>query len=158
MKAVFPGPSTVKIEFYDYDMIGSDELIGSATIDLEDRYFDKRWRNDAEHPIEKRSIRKDALSGEKGMVKLWVEVDNFADVERIKRPLQDISPIPDMNFELRIVVWQADEVPLTDPEGLGDIFVRASFPSLGLYSNTDTHWRSQGFVKFVLYRHLSTGA
>lgn len=33
-----------QIEVMDYDDIGRDELIGSTTIDLEDRWFDTRWQ------------------------------------------------------------------------------------------------------------------
>lgn len=132
-KAVFPGASTLKIDFVDYDPIGSDEVVGSTWIDLEDRFFDKKWRNDIEHPIEKRDIKKSALASSRGTVKLWVEIDRLDESERIKRPLQDISPIPDQNFEFRVIIWEANDVPITDPEGLGDIFVRVTFPSLSSY-------------------------
>ena len=35
--------SMLTVEVYDYDFFGSDDLIGSTRVDLEDRWFDKRW-------------------------------------------------------------------------------------------------------------------
>lgn len=38
-EATFPGCSPLLIDLYDHDDIFGDDLIGSTTIDLEDRYF-----------------------------------------------------------------------------------------------------------------------
>jgi len=35
-------------------MIESDKLIGTTYIDLEDRWFSKKWKSAIEHPIETR--------------------------------------------------------------------------------------------------------
>lgn len=129
-KAVFPGPSMLKIEFWDYDPIGGDEFIGSTEMDLETRFFDKKWSTTVEHPIENRKISKNELTRSAGSVKLWVEIDRVSDSLRMQRPLLDISPVPPMNFEFRVIVWEANNVPLLDPEGLGDIYISCAFPSL----------------------------
>ena len=42
--AELPGTSQLVVEVMDKDLIGSDDLIGKTTIDLEDRWFDKRWQ------------------------------------------------------------------------------------------------------------------
>ena len=42
--AELPGTSQLIVDVMDKDTIGSDDLIGSTTIDLEDRWFDKRWQ------------------------------------------------------------------------------------------------------------------
>ena len=42
MDAELPGASQLKIDVYDKDTIGYDDLIGSTIIDLEDRWFDNR--------------------------------------------------------------------------------------------------------------------
>ena len=153
-KTSIPGASVLKIKFFDYDPVGFDDYIGVTQLDLEDRYFDRRWRDLREVPIEKRDIRENCLGALKGTVKLWVEIDRVDDKARIQRPLRDISPVPARNFELRVVVWEARDVPIDDPEGLGDIYVKCTFPSLGkplspdMSADTDTHWRSLGFASF----------
>lgn len=38
------GISQLKVQVYDKDLIGSDDLIGATVIDLEDRWFDARWQ------------------------------------------------------------------------------------------------------------------
>ena len=44
MDAELPGTSQLIIDVMDKDTIGSDDLIGSTIIDLEDRWFDQRWQ------------------------------------------------------------------------------------------------------------------
>lgn len=39
-----PGAGQLEIEVMDYDAFGSDDLIGKTVIDLEDRWFDDRWK------------------------------------------------------------------------------------------------------------------
>ncbi len=40
----FPGPSQLEIKVYDHDLFRfSDDLVGSTTIDLEDRWFSRHW-------------------------------------------------------------------------------------------------------------------
>lgn len=48
----FPGASDLKIKFYDSDYIKSDDMIGIASIDLERRFFDPKWRQLEHVPIE----------------------------------------------------------------------------------------------------------
>lgn len=130
-KAVFPGPSVLKIEFWDYDPIGMDDFVGKCEMDLENRFFDKKWIVNPDHPIEKRDIRKNELSNNSGTVRLWVDMDRSDDKTAMLRPLIDISPLPDMTFEFRVIIWEAYDVPLQDIEGLSDVYVSCNFPSLG---------------------------
>lgn len=53
-----PGPSTLTIEVWDYDSFGFDDLIGITKIDLEDRFFNKKWLNlyPDKKPIEERTL------------------------------------------------------------------------------------------------------
>jgi hypothetical protein len=53
-EGVFPGCSPLKIDINDYDDIFGDDLIGSTSIDLEDRFFSLEWQGLPEKPIEVR--------------------------------------------------------------------------------------------------------
>jgi len=41
---LFPGCPMLMIDVYDYDDLFGDDLIGSTSIDLEDRYFLAKWQ------------------------------------------------------------------------------------------------------------------
>lgn len=60
----------------------------------------------------------------------------------------DISMMPPGGFELRVIVWDLQNCPIDDPEGLTDIYVTCSMPSYDskIIMRTDTHIRSEGFV------------
>jgi len=51
-EAVFPGCPMLFIEAMDYDELFGDDLIGSCTVDLEDRYFLPEWRALRNIPVE----------------------------------------------------------------------------------------------------------
>ena len=51
---VFPGSTPLEIAVWDYDMIFGDELVGSTSIDLEDRFFCVDWNSHPHKPIEYR--------------------------------------------------------------------------------------------------------
>lgn len=44
------------IECFDYDELFGDDLIGTTTIDLEDRYFLPEWRALNDKPVEYRQL------------------------------------------------------------------------------------------------------
>ena len=41
MEATFPQDSMCTIQIYDWDLVGSDDLIGETKIDLENRFYSK---------------------------------------------------------------------------------------------------------------------
>lgn len=43
-EASFPGADPLKIDAYDYDDLFGDDLIGSTSIDLDDRFFCPEWQ------------------------------------------------------------------------------------------------------------------
>lgn len=52
-----------------------------------------------------------------------------------------------MEFEIRLVVWEVDDVPSMDLEDCSDIYIEGSFR--GRIQRTDTHFRAQnGFGSF----------
>lgn len=44
-QAVVPGASRLELDVLDHDTILPDELVGTTTVDLEDRWYDERWRS-----------------------------------------------------------------------------------------------------------------
>jgi len=41
VEATFPQDSLLKVQVFDWDLIGSDDLIGETNIDLENRYYSR---------------------------------------------------------------------------------------------------------------------
>lgn len=41
IEATFPMDSTLTVSIYDWDLVGTDDLIGETKIDLENRYYSK---------------------------------------------------------------------------------------------------------------------
>lgn len=180
LKTTFPGDSHLFIEVWDKDAIKSDELIGCTRIDIENRYYDSKWRELEHIPIETRRLYHPSSKQEKGIVRLWVEIFETLDTkapsikksqltksksmlpEPPKSPqLWDITPRPPTQLEIRVVVWETTDVPMADIEDTVDIYVTCSLPALPdiAEQKTDTHFRSQtGFVGGVDGRARSTGA
>jgi hypothetical protein len=45
MEASLPGESQLKVQVWDYDAVGGDDLMGQTVIDLEDYVFNKSWNS-----------------------------------------------------------------------------------------------------------------
>merc|ERR1719217_667372 len=52
-----PGAANLKVSLFDADRIGARDLIGSTSIDLENRYFNSEWRAMELKPLETRTLR-----------------------------------------------------------------------------------------------------
>ena len=165
LKTTFPGDSHLFVEIWDKDVIKSDELIGCTRIDIENRYYDSKWRELEHAPVETRKLYHPSSKQEKGVVRLWVEIFETMDTKTksilkneatgafVELPrsakLWDISPRPTTEVELRVVVWETTDVPMADIEDTVDIYVTCGLPAFAEISErkTDTHFRSQtGFV------------
>lgn len=144
-----PGPSELQLTFYDEDPLKPDDLMGSTSIDIEDRFFDRVWNSFPHKPIEKRNLFLKSSVHPTGDVKLWVDVVPQIDVVTKKYIPVRIEPMPPAKVQVRIVVWEIHGVPRVDAEGTVDIQVVSSIPSLKQTQSTDTHIRSQdGFGSF----------
>jgi len=62
----------------------------------------------------------------------------------------DISLVPPQKMQLRVVIWQVENAPISDFEGTSDLAVRVIFAmDRSSPKITDTHYRSQsGFGSF----------
>jgi len=156
-----PGTSQLKVALWDADLIGTDDLIGKTTIDLEDRWFDGRWQKLGEEnikmpgsdpndptkvrwqtkPIERRSIYVPSKTMGQGVIEMWVDI--MKPEVSSAFPPDDVSLPPKQIFEVRVVIWKAKNVPPQDTlEGMSDLFVKC-WPEGCDPAETDTHWRAK---------------
>ncbi|CAM9992524.1 unnamed protein product [Ectocarpus sp. 6 AP-2014] len=154
-----PGASQLQIDVMDYDDIGGDELIGRTVIDLEDRWFDQRWQDmGMEHraedlntpdkmrwqvkPLENRSLYVPTSNAPQGMLQCWVDIMPPGDAKGF--PPADVALPPDVEFEVRLVIWKCKDVVAMDfASGLNDLFVKSWLEGCDPLE-TDTHWRAKG--------------
>lgn len=149
-ETLLPGPTQLQLAIYDWDVIGKDDLIGTTTIDLEDRYFSPEWRALSHEvsggigssgppqrcwPIETRTLRDNGSFKSRGKVQCWVDVLPKAEA-RAHTPI-DIAMAPPEEFELRVILYRTRKVPIMDPSsGSNDAYVTASLTTV------DTNGRS----------------
>jgi hypothetical protein len=155
-----PGESHLNINIFDKDNIGWDDLIGKTTIDLEDRWFDTRWKEWGQEnmsavgtdgskkrwatkPIEHRPIYDSSSTQSQGVLKCWVDIMRPDEAKAF--PPDDVSLPPKQLFEVRVVIWKARKVKAMDTFGgqnMSDLFVKV-WPEGCTPLNTDTHWRAK---------------
>ncbi|KRT84296.1 C2 domain containing protein [Oryctes borbonicus] len=232
-EATFPQDSLLTIQIYDWDLVGSDDMIGETKIDLENRFYSRhrgmcgfpykyeecgynQWRdamkptqilsklckegkvdppvfsdgqvkigrhvysiqNDdldffttkdveehmalailhrwhelprvgchlvADH-VETRSLYNPDKPGiEQGKLEMWV--DMFPMDMPLPGPSLNISPRKPKSYELRIIIWNTDDVVLEDDafftgEKMSDIYVKGWLKGPEDCQCTDIHYRS----------------
>lgn len=160
-----PGESTLKLSVYDWDRFHlpgvSDTLIGETTIDIEDRWFHKKWKamgkNSAQasltgNPkfIETRDLFKPTSSNSQGKLYLWLEILPTSEA-RAKPPIKFEKP-PEMEIEIRVIVWALRGYSTS--ESSLDYFVKTYLKGTPKKKmETDTHWRSKTGGAQWNYRH-----
>ena len=149
--------ATSQIEVWDHSKVGLDYKIGSTTIDLEDRWFSKKWhlagkpddepdddnpkslRKYRPKPVERRPLYNTRYKNPQGAIECWVDMLN--PVESRRFPLIDISPPPREPFEVRVVVWRTKQVPASDGfTGMNDLFCKVWLEGMKA-QQTDCHYR-----------------
>ena len=146
-----PGHSTMTIQVFDYDPIFSDELIGETSIDIEDRYFDQKWKDIANKPIETRQLKHPDHSNNQGQILMWMEI--FDKNDRNAMQPWFISPEPEAELELRLIVWECEDIECMDIEDTSDVYVSAYLDQENIRS-TDIHFRCQDGSPSFNYRLL----
>jgi hypothetical protein len=141
-----PGDSLLTIDVLDHDwpsVHASDDLIGSTTLDLEDRVFSDYWSRSLSDrpPIEWRSLHSPLSKREQGRLSMFVDIIRE---EQIKQhPPFDISLPPEQKWELRVIVWKGKRLPLdVDYSGLADWYVSCRFGE-EKKQLSDTHFRAK---------------
>lgn len=59
----------------DYDDLFGDDLIGTTSIDLDDRFFSGDWQALDEKPIEYRQIYHPSTKLSQGVVTMWLDIE-----------------------------------------------------------------------------------
>lgn len=72
LQTSLPGSCLLNIQIMDHHNIVEDTIIGETTIDLENRFFSKKWRKLNEVPIETRKIYNPICSIPSGQVFLKI--------------------------------------------------------------------------------------
>jgi len=135
-----PGSSTLKIEVWDWDEILADDLIGFTVIDLEDRYYNDDWQNMKYKPVEVRPLIHPDLNGAQGQVFLWLEM--FESSEKATHLPWKIDPQPICELQVRLIVWETEDMEMMDIEGTSDIYVIGYIEQKEM-QKTDIHFRCQ---------------
>uniref|UniRef100_A0A671V9P9 Otoferlin n=1 Tax=Sparus aurata TaxID=8175 RepID=A0A671V9P9_SPAAU len=218
IEATFPMESMLTVSVYDWDLVGTDDLIGETKIDLENRFYSKYratcgissnysvhgynvWRDPMkpsqilaklckegktdgphygpggkvkvkqteehlaltvlnhweeiprvgcklvpEHVETRPLLNPDKPGIEQGRIEMWV--DMFPMDMPAPGPAIDISPRKPKRYELRVIIWNTDEVILEDDdyftgEKSSDIFVRGWLKGQQEdKQDTDVHYHS----------------
>ena len=138
LETTLPGVSDLKIQFWDYDDVFSDDKIGQTVIDLEDRFFSQKWQSLKEKPIETRPLFIKTTKVPQGGVRMWLEMVPISERSALK--VRDITQRPPAEYEARLIIWGTEGVANYDDEGTSDIYIRAWVNDCKP-KETDTHFR-----------------
>jgi hypothetical protein len=93
-EAYFPGCPMLFIDAMDYDDLFGDDLIGSTSVDLEDRYFLPEWRALMNKPVEYRQLYHPSTSISQGQLKMWIEINPVKVKPEEQAIVYNITPKP----------------------------------------------------------------
>lgn len=118
----FPGASPLVIEAFDYDDLFGDDLIGRTVIDLDERQYCQNWKEITDKPIESRELYHESSRASQGSLICWLDILDTAKSKSVPEKW-DITPEPNEDYQLRVAVYEATNVPREDVEGTSDVFV-----------------------------------
>ncbi|TNV72912.1 hypothetical protein FGO68_gene3417 [Halteria grandinella] len=154
-EGIFPGCAPLVINVMDYDEIFGDDSIGTTSVDLEDRFFSPEWQSVKNKPIELRQLSHPSSAISQGTVRMWVEIHPTS-IPMSEIPIWNITPKPPDYFEVRLVIYDTEDVVANDAEGCSDVYCRAFFDSKEDAKETDTHYRCSNGKASFNYRLLYT--
>lgn len=117
-------------------------MIGETVVDLDDRFFSPEWQSIKEKPIEYRQLKHASSTVSQGVIKMWVEIMPTAKSTAGEDKVWNITPRPQKDYEVRLVVWDTKDVIAQDVEGTSDVYIRAFFDTKDA-KETDCHYRCQ---------------
>ena len=141
LKIELPGSSKLRIQVMDYDNLFTDDLVGETSIDIEDRYFDNRWQALKNKPIEVRQLYHPDFENSQGEVLLWIEMFEQK-TEDYKMEPWNINPEPISTLQMRLIIYETEDMENLDFEDVSDIYVMAFIDGKNK-QQTDVHYRCQ---------------
>jgi hypothetical protein len=149
-EAMLPGDSEIQISVFDYDAIGSNEMIGSTLIDIENRWLNPSWRAMPNKPMEIRPLKVLSSRANQGSLEMWLDI--FTESVAKITPRHHIEPPLPEPWELRIIIWKTANCVNKD-EGSSDLYVSCQLEeNSDSKQNTDTHWKSEDGTGNFNYR------
>eukprot|EP01062_Namystynia_karyoxenos_P081511 TRINITY_DN8982_c0_g1_i1.p1 TRINITY_DN8982_c0_g1~~TRINITY_DN8982_c0_g1_i1.p1 ORF type:complete len:2189 (+),score=695.87 TRINITY_DN8982_c0_g1_i1:814-6567(+) len=170
LDAKLPRDNELVVSVWDYDTIGSDDMIGLTRISLEDRWYSARRRRMGWH-TERRLLTGPRGGKPQGEIELWVDLFEKPKAPAGPPPGQPLAPkpkeeekgkkvttLPDRvditlpapeEYELRAVVWNVTGCKMDDTnifgEQMTDIYVKGYLRNgkkKFKQQDTDVHFRS----------------
>jgi hypothetical protein len=175
-----PGDAQLIVELWDKDepwgiasavpaLANPDQLIGSTFIDLEDRWYSKKWKKDMDKGAICKETRKltnleDPMLNN-GTIEMWVEMLKTDEVSD-KNPLSKFNRDLPVDIDVRVVIWEVREVRLVDGDHTdAQVVTKIECNNYGgepLYPKrqlTDVHWNCQSTAEFnyrVVFTKIET--
>eukprot|EP01038_Epipyxis_sp_PR26KG_P008250 gene8250-11165_t len=147
IQSLLPGSSELLITVMDHNDFKPDSLIGATVIDIEDRWLSLAWRElgkgaspeiEPKRPVEKRSLWNPSTCNPQGTLVMWVDIYTIADSKKF--PPMEIKPADPEEWEIRLVVWTASDIPPGDPfEDMNDLYFKCIMRDA--QQSTDCHLR-----------------
>mmetsp|Transcript_41267 Transcript_41267/g.92677 ORF Transcript_41267/g.92677 Transcript_41267/m.92677 type:complete len:1537 (+) Transcript_41267:145-4755(+) len=160
-----PEEMILQVGLNDFQSSGEDLLIGSSTIDLEDRFYDITWQKAMKMnkvPIEYRPLETKGSETFKfrGSVEMWVELIDAARAAEI--PANVLMMPPAAEVEIRLVLMTCRNISLRlcvdeethKPKEMVDIIARCQLDCRSytgqqtVVQETDIHYSSDGDGEF----------
>ena len=150
LDARFPDYSLAQIGIYEKTSFGGDVLVGQTVLDLEDRWFNKTWQQmKAKRRFAKEFRPLYGVNSDenvpKGKLEMWCEM--YTPHECQQAVITDIRIPPEEEYELRVVIWESQNVPPVEGSNSISMYVTGevnykqgdSFTPVQ-YCSTDTHY------------------
>lgn len=140
---VMPGSAYLNVDIIEDSLL--DSVLGSTVVDLEQRIFNLSWQKMKLKPVEKRSI-ESIGKGSRGRLEMWIEL---IPPRQIVPPV-NIYPRAQLEYELRVVVWETKDCVFKDEAtGANDLYAQgAPKRQVSNFKMTDTHWRCRAKGSF----------
>jgi len=135
-----PGDHTLTIECWDHDLLG-DDLIGKAIVDIENRWYAKRWWDHPEPFISKRPKELlplwSPMSGvPQGRLECWI--DTLTDTQDGEIPVEKLEMPKGEPWELRCICWRVEDIVFRDRESI-DMYVTGTLSYKDVQDNKEHH-------------------